>query len=93
MLLSTSECRRLTGIRTHDPGVTLPQVKREHTPLLAILTNRQVLIVVGTFFSHSWLYYALIITLPMFLKETMDVNLTEVSSPSWYSGAQSDTQY
>ena len=58
--------------------MTMPQVKREPTPILAIVTNLQVLILVGAFFFHSWFYYALNITLPTFLKETMGVNLTEV---------------
>ncbi|XP_043203738.1 sialin-like [Amphibalanus amphitrite] len=52
-------------------------VTQESTPILAIITNRQVLIVIGTFFTNSWFYYALNITLPTFLKETMGVNLTE----------------
>lgn len=52
-------------------------VAPEPTPILAIITNRQVLMVIGTFFSHSWFYYALNITLPTFLKEAMGVNLTE----------------
>ena len=33
----------------------------------------------GTFGTFSWFYFALNITLPTFLKETMGVNLTEVS--------------
>lgn len=53
------------------------QVKPVPTPLLAIFTNRQVLIIVGSFFFYSWFYYSLNITLPTFLKETMGVNLTE----------------
>ncbi|XP_037093754.1 sialin-like [Pollicipes pollicipes] len=53
------------------------QVKPVPTPLLAIVTNRQVLIIVGTFFFYHWFYYSLNITLPTFLKETMNVDLTE----------------
>ncbi|XP_043203732.1 sialin-like isoform X1 [Amphibalanus amphitrite] len=52
-------------------------VQRPATPLWAILTNLQVWIIVFTFFSHSWFYFALNITLPTFLKETMGVRLTE----------------
>ncbi|XP_037093756.1 vesicular glutamate transporter 1-like [Pollicipes pollicipes] len=58
------------------------QVKPARTPLLAIATNRQVLIIVGAFFVYHWFFYSLNITLPTFLKETMNVDLTENGSLS-----------
>ncbi|XP_037094265.1 vesicular glutamate transporter 2.1-like [Pollicipes pollicipes] len=80
-LCSEGEKKFLTSHRlcrvTSMKSMSDKQAKPARTPLLAIATNRQVLIVVGTYFFYNWFYYSLNTTLPTFLKETSGVYLTK----------------